>query len=101
MSEKLGNVAYERQRASLLGTPAMEPWAERSFSEATAREIDGAVRTLIDQALATATGILQLRRRTLEAEAQALLQHETLSEAELSAIVDPPLRQAALSSIQG
>jgi cell division protease FtsH len=89
MDEKLGHIAYERPRTTFLGTPAGEPWFERSFSEATAREIDCAVRQLVDRAFATATRVLQQRRSALERGAQALLQKETLTENELLEIAAP------------
>ena len=95
MDEKLGNVAYERQRSPFLGSPTAEPWIDRSFSEETAREIDCAVRQLVEQAFAKATSVLQQHREALERGAQALLRQETLNEMELAAIVTPRLPIAA------
>ncbi|MCK6453029.1 MAG: ATP-dependent zinc metalloprotease FtsH [Alphaproteobacteria bacterium] len=89
MYEKLGNVAYERHRSPFLGTPAMEPWMERHFSEETAREIDCAVRQLVDQAFAKAVAVLEQKRPILERGAEMLLRQETLTEAELAAILAP------------
>ena len=88
MDEKLGNVAYERPRSTFLQTPTgMTPWAERTYSEETAREIDCAVRRLVDEAFATASGVLQQRRAALERGARELLRKETLSENEFADIL--------------
>jgi cell division protease FtsH len=82
MDEKLGHVAYESERRSLLGEP-MPIGTERSYSEDTAREIDSAVRRLIDEAFRRAVDILTERRTALEAGAQRLLEKETLTEHDL------------------
>jgi len=85
MDEQLGNVAYEGERAAFLDVPPA--FQARRFSEDTAREIDRAVRGIVEQAFKKATGILEQRRATLEDGAQALLQKETLVEEELVRIV--------------
>lgn len=87
MDEKLGNVAYERPRASFLQpTQAAGHWAERAYSEETAREIDCAVRRLVDEAFSRATALLEQHREVLERGAHDLLQKETLTESDLDAI---------------
>lgn len=89
MDEKLGHGTYERPRSTFLGAPDATPWFEpRSFSEETAREIDCAVRAMINQAFEKAKSILMERRGVLEAGAQALLEHETLTETDLDKIVE-------------
>ena len=90
MDEKLGNVAYERQRATLLQPMpgAAGQWAERDYSEETAREIDCAVRRLVDQAFSRATALLERYRKALELGARELLQKETLTENDLAKILD-------------
>ena len=49
MTEELGQVVYEKSPHSFLGgeMPQM-PYIERSYSEATAREIDAAVKAIVD-----------------------------------------------------
>ncbi len=79
MVETLGNVAYEKDRSGLLGTPTVSP-VEREYSEETAREIDCAVREFVAAAYARAVAILSANRTVLEASAQALLARETLGE---------------------
>ena len=85
MVEKLGQMTLEEQPQSFLGGPAM-PQA-REYSEETAREIDCAVRELVNTAFARAEAILKDRRAILEEGARQLLQRETLSDAELNALL--------------
>ena len=58
----------------------------REFSEETAREIDAAVKGLVERAFAKAVGILTDRRAVLERGAQLLLQKETLNEDDLKVL---------------
>jgi cell division protease FtsH len=51
----------------------------RHYSEQTAHDIDVAVRTHLDAALERALEILRGNRVALDAGAEALLAHETLS----------------------
>jgi len=88
MDEKLGHVAYESQRRSFLGDPA-GAGGERSYSEETAREIDCAVRTLVDRTFQRTVQLLTERRAQLEAGAQKLLAQETLNEQELKTLLAP------------
>jgi len=81
MDEKLGHVAYEPERPNFLGYST--PGEPREFSEETAREIDCAVREIVQSAFDKAAMILKDRRETLERGAQLLLQKETLGEDEL------------------
>jgi cell division protease FtsH len=81
MVKALGHVAYEEERPPFLGGPL--PMGHREYSEATAREIDIAVREIIDAVYAKTLGILQRERAALERWAQKLLEKETLVEAEL------------------
>jgi cell division protease FtsH len=84
MVKSLGNVAYEEERAPLLG--GMQAPAPREFSEQTAREIDVAVRNIVESAHAKALAILERDRALLERGAKLLLEKETLAEAELAAL---------------
>jgi len=83
MDAKLGLVAYEPQQQVFL--PGMSDMkGEHGYSEATAREIDCAVRELVNQAFETATAILKRGRSVLESGARALLEAESLGESELA-----------------
>jgi len=81
MVEGLGHVAYEEERAPFLGGPL--PQGHREYSEETAREIDVAVRGIVERAYEKALAILRRHRAVLEAWAQKLLDRETLAEREL------------------
>ena len=83
MDAKLGNVAYQPERAMFLdgGAPAMgQP---RDYSEETAREIDCAVREMVARAFELASSILTEHRDRLDRGATMLLENETLSESDL------------------
>ena len=87
MVEKLGHVAYEAERPLFLGAPDGMPHG-RDYSEETARDIDRAVRTLVETAFQKASALLSERRELLERGAQELLQKETLGEADLRALLE-------------
>ena len=85
MDPNLGLVSYEPERRTFLAGEL--PFnAPRLYSEQTSREIDCAVRDLIQAALATATAILTRARSVLEQGAQTLLEKESLGEAELGSL---------------
>ncbi|HTS55273.1 MAG TPA: ATP-dependent zinc metalloprotease FtsH [Burkholderiales bacterium] len=85
MNDKLGAVTYEQERPLFLdGVRARA--GEREFSEETAREIDVAVREIVERAFETAKSILNARRALLEASARELLKKETLSEEDLATL---------------
>ena len=83
MEEKLGHVAYEAERPLFLGIPDSMRRG-REFSEETAREIDRAVREIVDRAFGKAAAILTRSRPVLEQGAQLLLERETLGEEDLA-----------------
>ena len=83
MDKKLGQMTYEPERHHFLGEAAQMGWEPREFSEETAREIDCAVRDLVDQAFNTAKSILTEERATLEKGAQLLLEKEKLNADEI------------------
>jgi cell division protease FtsH len=82
MVKSLGHVAYEEERAPFLGGPM--PQGHREYSEATAREIDIAVRDIVRTAYDKALGILSKEKKLLESWARKLLEKETLVEIELA-----------------
>jgi cell division protease FtsH len=84
MDEKLGQVVYQEDAPLFLeGVPGFN---KRDFSEETAREIDCAVRELVNGALKKATNILKNNRDVLERGAKMLLEQETLAETELETL---------------
>jgi len=95
MSEALGQAVYERQRQVFLDQTAGAMTA-KEYSEETAREIDMAVRSLVDEAFAKAMEVLKKRRKDLEAGAKLLLETETLTPEEFAplAAAKPPAEAA-------
>jgi cell division protease FtsH len=87
MEEKLGHVTYDTEPRSFLDVQQRPTMLERQYSEETAREIDCAVREILDAAYAKASETLTRRRADLEKGAAALLEKETLTEEELTAVV--------------
>ena len=83
MVPKLGHVAYEEDRGGFLGGPAAT--AARHSNETT-REIDDAVRQLVQAAFERAVEILERNRALLVASARELLEKESLDEEELEPI---------------
>lgn len=89
MSENLGQAVLEEQRSRFLGDNVLDA-RPKDYSEATAREVDLAVRALIDNAYERATDILTSQRRDLEAGAKMLLEKETVTPEDF-----PPIGGAA------
>jgi len=94
MDEKLGMVTYDAEPSSFLPTNERSPLAEHNYSEETAKEIDRAVKGLIDAAYKRAFAILQEHRKWLELSAKLLVERETLSRDEILA-VRPAIEKAA------
>jgi len=83
MDPKLGSVAYDVERSPFLQPVTGQYTIERRFSEDTAREIDLAVRRIIDEQFDRAVEILASNREILERCARELLETETLDETAL------------------
>jgi len=91
MSDKLGNVAYDRDPHTLLtGSDLPSPPHERDYAEKTAATVDEEVRAIVEKAFQRALDLLKERRAVLDRTAQRLLEKETLEEAELTQLVDHP-----------
>jgi cell division protease FtsH len=93
MYAKLGQVALESESGNFLGTPA--EGGGRRYSEDTAREIDVAVRGLIDEAFDRAKAIVADRKDEIDELAQKLLDQEVLEADELPEPKPDPEREAA------
>ena len=84
MSERLGNVALEKDERSFLSpNPLANGGRERSYSDETAVAIDEEVRATVDRVFDRTVSLLRERRDLLERTARRLLEKETLDEAEL------------------
>jgi cell division protease FtsH len=85
MSEKLGMISYgDNGQEVFLGHSVTQ---NKNVSEATAREIDNEIKTVIDHAYAEAKRILTERLADLHALAQGLLEYETLSGDEIRMVL--------------
>ena len=78
MAETLGQRVYEPQRQAFLGE-AMIGTRPKDYSDETNREIDIAVRKLIDEAYGKAKATLNARRKELEEGTALLLEKETIT----------------------
>jgi cell division protease FtsH len=85
MSEKLGQVSFERERQPLYLQTG--PMGGGDYSEETSREIDCEVREIIDTEFERARTVLRRQEPTLRRAAQVLLSKEVISGDELKAIL--------------
>ena len=97
MDEGLGLVSLESERSLFLQGPAELVGSRRDYSEETAREVDCAVRALIDEAFGRAVSLLETHRNALEEGARKLLEKETLTGDELPRL-DAAIPEAASGS---
>ncbi len=90
MSERLGHVSLEREQSAFLGggLPAYPDLQGRAYSEETAGAIDREIRRIVDDTFARTVALLEQRRDLLARGAGLLLEKETLSQAELAALLD-------------
>jgi cell division protease FtsH len=86
MHEALGQVVLEQDRGGFLGEDRVT-FTPRDHSEATAREVDLAVRGLLSAAYDRALALSQDARSDLEAGARLLIERETITPADF-----PPLK---------
>ncbi|WGV20679.1 ATP-dependent zinc metalloprotease FtsH [Pseudomonas putida] len=85
MSPALGQAVLERQQAGYLGDSVLRQ-ERKDYSEQTAREIDLAVRGLLEEAYGQARALLEQRRNDLDAGARLLLAKETITPEEFPAL---------------
>ncbi len=83
MSDKLGQISFERDRAFFLQSGA----APSDYSEDTSREIDREIRRIIDEQYARVRTLLEQQQDVLRAAAASLLGKEVMTGEELKAIV--------------
>ena len=95
MSPALGEVSLDRGRRSVF-LDSGEPGLRGDYSEATAREIDGEVRRIIDEQRRRVSQILSERRPLLREAATLLLARESITGDELRnlAAAHPPAATA-------
>jgi cell division protease FtsH len=93
MSDKLGMIAYgDNSQEVFLGHSVTQ---NKNVSEATAREIDGEIKDIIDRAYNKARRLLTENVEELHRLARGLLEHETLSGDEIRTVLrgEPVIRK--------
>jgi cell division protease FtsH len=93
MSDKLGMIAYgDNSQEVFLGHSVTQ---SKNVSEATAREIDSEIKSIIDRAYAKARRILSENVEELHRLARGLLEYETLSGDEIRTVLrgEPVIRR--------
>ncbi len=93
MVPDLGPVSYEQGDQGYLIPGMLVP--RRGYSEATAREIDAAIKRSVERAFTRAKEILSRNRALLERGAAELLEHETLEDGQLKQLFDQVRRGPA------
>jgi cell division protease FtsH len=85
MSESLGMISYgDNGQEVFLGHSVTQ---NKNVSEATAREIDNEIKSIIDHAYSEARRILTERLADLHSLAKGLLEYETLSGDEIRMVI--------------
>ncbi len=85
MSDKLGQVSFERDRQPLF--IQAQPTAPGDYSEETSREIDCEVRRIIDEQFERVRALLKTKEPILREAASVLLGKETITGEELKTII--------------
>jgi len=95
MDEGLGYVNYAETAPRFLDLPGGAQFRGGETSPQTAQRIDAAVRAIVHGAFDTSTALLSDNRATLDRCAKALLDRETLEEAQILALTTDLRRTAA------
>jgi cell division protease FtsH len=85
MTESLGKVAYDRREGE--SGYYSQASSDKNYSDETAKEIDEAVRELLDEAYETATKIVAENREKVELMTRMLLEFETLDQEDVKDIM--------------
>jgi len=84
MSEKLGMVQYDEDSEYFLGRDMLR---RKTYSEFTAQEIDGEVKSIINSCYQTAKNLIDVNQDKLRMIAESLLEYETLDGAQVEEII--------------
>jgi cell division protease FtsH len=98
MSDKVGQAVLEQKHLQWLGDSQFES-GTKDYSEATAREVDLAVRNLIDEAYERAKVILTEHRADLDAGAALLLERETITPDDFAPLRRPNFKEIESSAV--
>ena len=86
MSERVGHIAYEKERKSMFLDIAADVHS-KDYSEETAREIDNEIKRIVENAYGTVKQTLSDKKSLLEQVAGILLEKEVIEGEELRRIV--------------
>ncbi len=89
MSERLGNMTYGNTAEARFLKPLFHG-DDRNYSERTAEQIDEEIRRIVDSSYERVKGIIKTRRTELDRIVKALMEKETLEEADLNRLLDQP-----------
>ncbi|TCU13913.1 ATP-dependent zinc metalloprotease FtsH [Rhizobium laguerreae] len=100
MTDKLGHVALEKDRRSLLGADRLYYGPqERDYSDETAARVDEEIRRIVDHVFDETVALLGQRREILDRSARLLLEKETLDERELQTFEETVERPAGAPAV--
>ena len=88
MSEKMGYVTFEKEKKPLFLPAAFG--SSRDYSEETAKQIDGEVKKIVDDAYHRVKDLLTERKEKLQDLAHLLLEKEVVEEGDLKKILQLP-----------
>ncbi|MDP2816466.1 MAG: ATP-dependent zinc metalloprotease FtsH [Rectinemataceae bacterium] len=94
MAPEMGPVAYGQEEEPIF--IGKEIAQHKDYSESTAARIDGAIKVILDKALARAMEILTCNRDQLDKLTIKLIEKETLDDAEIRELLGFPVRLAAV-----
>ncbi|MGY6537036.1 MAG: ATP-dependent zinc metalloprotease FtsH [Pararhodobacter sp.] len=97
MHEALGQAVLEQERGGFLGDDRIS-LSPRDHSESTAREVDLAVRGLLDSSYQRALDLLTERRADLEAGARLLIVRETITPDDFAPLRPQPAAGDAMNT---
>ena len=87
MSDRFRHVALTSRGMSMTGQERQEPSFQREYAESTQQYIDEEIARIIDNEYGKTKQILEARRDVLDRVSAALLEKETLDEAEFKALL--------------
>jgi cell division protease FtsH len=99
MSPEIGLVALDRTEDGNYLDSGFGGGAGRAYSEATAREVDQAIRRIVDEAYTKALDLLTRERWRLDGLTEALLREESLGEAQIRAAAGLEDRPVATNEV--
>jgi ATP-dependent Zn protease len=87
MNERFRNMVLRGPKTGVGGGALPENFGPREFSESTQRYVDESIAAILRERYAHANGILRDRPDLLEKVSRALLEKETLSQAEFQSLI--------------